>query len=328
HRRHRRPGRPRARDRRQRGGGRGGVSMSTASASPRAVPRVRSALFIPGSRNDFLEKADQRGADAVLIDLEDSVVDGSIDAARSSGRAWRGARAAPVGPVGWGGRAPPDDHQREEGRDVVGQLQLTAVLVPKVTHEDEVVEVAEALAFYEGRRGMRRGQVRIWPLVETASAVQRADRIAQASDRVAYMGGGTSRQGDIARALGFQWSAEGLETLFLRSKVVVGVRAGGVPNPVCGLVANLEGTTDLETFARQSRALGYEGLMVIHPSQVALVNKVFSPTAEEQEEARAVLAALADAEARGLGAITFRGRMIDRANIETIYALGLAERDD
>jgi citrate lyase subunit beta/citryl-CoA lyase len=288
---------------------------------------VRSALFIPGSRNDFLEKADQRGADAVLLDLEDSVVEGRIDAARTSVRAWLEARPAPVDPVACVRLHAPDDHQLDEDLDAVVQPQLTAVLVPKVTHEDEVVEVAEALAFYEGRRAMPRGEVRIWPLVETATAVQRADRIARASGRVAYMGGGTSRQGDIARALGFQWSADGLETLFLRSKVLVDVRAAGVPNPVSGLVSSLDGSADLETFARQSRALGYEGLMVIHPSQVARVNEVFSPTAEEREEARAVLAALADAEAQGLGAVTYRGRMIDRANIETIHARGLVERE-
>jgi citrate lyase subunit beta/citryl-CoA lyase len=304
-----------------------GAAAAGSDAPSRTVPRVRSALFIPGSRSDFLEKADQRGADAVLLDLEDSVVEGRIDAARTSVRAWLEARAAAVDPVACVRLHALDDHQLDEDLDAVVQPRLTAVLVPKVTHEDEVVAIAEALAFYEGRRDMPRGQVRIWPLVETAAAVQRADRIARASDRVAYMGGGTSRQGDIARALGFRWSAEGLETLFMRSKVLVDVRAAGVPNPVSGLVSSLDGSADLETFARQSRALGYEGLMVIHPSQVALVNEVFSPTAEEREEARAVLAALADAEANGLGAVTFRGRMIDRANIETIHALGLAERE-
>jgi citrate lyase subunit beta/citryl-CoA lyase len=301
--------------------------VSEERAQLHAVPRVRSALFVPGSRGDFLEKADQRGADAVLIDLEDSVVEGSLDAARTLVRAWLDARPAPVDPVACVRVHALDDHQLDDDLDAVVHPQLTAVLVPKVAHEEEVVEVAEVIAYYEGRRGMPRGQVRIWPLVETASAVQRADRIARASDRVAYMGGGTSRQGDIARALGFQWSAEGLETLYLRSKVLVDVRAAGVPNPVSGLVSNLDGTAELETFARQSRALGYEGLMVVHPAQVALVNEVFSPTAEEREEARAVLAALAEAEARGLGAVTFRGRMIDRANIETIHALGLVERE-
>jgi citrate lyase subunit beta/citryl-CoA lyase len=294
-------------------------------ASVRPVPRVRSALFVPGSRADFLEKADQRGADAVLIDLEDSVVAGRIDAARELVSNWVQARPSPVEPVVCVRLHAPEDGDLDADLDAVVHPLLTAVLVPKVTGEEEVVEVAEALAHYEGRRGMPRGQVRIWPLVETAAAVQRSDRIARASARVAYMGGGTSRQGDIARALGFRWSADGLETLYLRSKVLVDVRAAGVPNPISGLVSSLESHEDLDTFARQSRALGYEGLMVIHPSQVALVNGVFSPTDEERQEARDVLAALADAEERGLGAVTYGGRMIDRANIETIHALGLVD---
>ena len=217
--------------------------------------RVRSALFIPGSRADFLAKADQRGADAVLIDLEDSVVEDQIDAARASVSEWIRRRPSAVDPVVCVRLHAPEDDELDADLDAVVHPYLTAVLVPKVTHEDQVVEVAEALAYHEGRRGMPRGQVRIWPLVETAAAVQRADRIARASARVAFMGGGTSRQGDIARALGFRWSAEGLETLFLRSKVLVDVRAAGVPNPISGLVSSLDGTADLETFARQSRAI-------------------------------------------------------------------------
>jgi citrate lyase subunit beta/citryl-CoA lyase len=268
-------------------------------AAPRPVPRVRSALFIPGSRSDFLAKADQRGADAVLVDLEDSVVAGRIDAARAFVSEWIRGRPSPTDPVVCVRLHAPEDGELDADLDAVVHPQLTAVLVPKVTHEDQVVEVAEALAFHEGRRGMPRGEVRIWPLVETAAAVQRADRIAAASSRVAFMGGGTSRQGDIARALGFRWSAAGLETLYLRSKVLVDVRAAGVRNPISGLVSSLDGDADLTAFAEQSRALGYEGLMCIHPSQVAVVNRVFSPTDG--------------------------GRMIDRANIETIYAMGLVE---
>ena len=293
----------------------------------RPVPRVRSALFVPGSRADFLEHADRRGADAVLIDLEDSVVASRIDAARELVGGWVRARANPVDPVVCVRVAALGDGELDADLDAVVHPHLTAILVPKVTHEDEVVAVAEALAHYEGRRGMPRGQVRIWPLVETAAAVQRSDRIARASERIAYMGGGASRQGDIARALGFRWSAEGFETLYVRSKVLVDVRAAGVPNPISGLVSSLDGTADLDTFARQSRALGYEGLMVIHPSQIALVNEIFSPTDAERQDARDVLAALADAEARGLGAVMHRGRMIDRANIETIHARGLADGD-
>jgi citrate lyase subunit beta/citryl-CoA lyase len=109
--------------------------------------------------------------------------------------------------------------------------------------------------------------------------------------------------------------------------VLVDVRAAGVPNPVSGLVSGLDGA-DVETFARQSRALGYEGVMVIHPAHVPIANAVFTPSEEERAEARAVLAALADAQAQGLGAVAHEGRMVDLANVATIRALGLADPDE
>jgi citrate lyase subunit beta / citryl-CoA lyase len=297
------------------------------TTSARSVPRVRSALFVPGTRDDFVAKADTRGADAVIFDLEDSVAEGRLDDARELVGGWIHDRTSRVGPVVCVRVNALPEARLDGDLDAIVHDAITVVVVPKITHEDEVVEVAEALAHVEGRRGLRRGHVRIWPLVETAEAVQRADRIASASPRVAYMGGGTSRQGDIARALGFRWTPEGLETLFVRSKVLVDVRAAGVPNPISGLVSNLADPSDLETFARQSRGLGYEGLMVIHPAQVALVNDVFSPTDEERRDAREMMTALADAEARGLGAVTHRGRMIDRAMGDTLRAQGLLDDD-
>ena len=292
-----------------------------------AVPRVRSALFIPGGRADFLAKGDQRGADAVLLDLEDSVATAKLREARANVGEWIANRPEAVNPVVCVRINALEEGRLDDDLSSIVYPALTAVLVPKVVHEDEVRTVAEALAYYEGRRGLLRGSVRIWPLIETASAIQRSDRIARSSSRIAYMGAGTSRQGDIARALGFRWTPENTETLYVRSKVLVDVRAAGIPNPISGLISSVDNTDDLRLLAEQSRALGYEGLMAIHPSQVALINEVFSPTDEERQEARDVIAALEDAEARGLGAVTLNGRMIDKAMVETIRAQGLLEEE-
>ena len=139
------------------------------------------------------------------------------------------------------------------------------------------------------------------------------------------MGAGTSRQGDIARALRFKWTPENTETLYVRSKVLVDVRAAGVPNPMSGLISIIDSTKEMEMLARQSRELGYEGLMAIHPSHVPIINEIFSPSAEELQEAREVLEALKDAEARGLGAVTYKGAMIDKAMAETIKAEGILD---
>jgi citrate lyase subunit beta/citryl-CoA lyase len=127
------------------------------------------------------------------------------------------------------------------------------------------------------------------------------------------MGGGASEDGDLARNVGFQWSAGGSETLYIRSKVLVDVTAAGVPNPMTGLVSALADPGAVEAFARQSRALGYQGMMVIHPAHVGIVNRVFTPTADEVARAAAVIAALDAAADSGVAALVHDGRMVDTA---------------
>jgi citrate lyase subunit beta/citryl-CoA lyase len=282
-------------------------------------------LFVPGGRADFLAKADTRGADAVLIDLEDSVAEGGLDAARKLVGEWIQGRPWPTDPVVCVRINAIDEGMLHDDLDAVVHPALTAVLVPKVMHEDDMAVVADALSYHEGRRCLPHGQVRIWPLMETASAIQRAGEIARSTPRIAYMGGATSVQGDIVRALNFKWTPQGDETLFLRSKILVDVRAAGVPNPITGLVSGLGGSDAVVEFARQSRSLGYDGMMVIHPDHVAIANEAFSPTDAERAEAREMAAAFAEGETRGLGAVTHKGRMIDRANVETLRAQGLLD---
>ena len=172
--------------------------------------------------------------------------------------------------------------------------------------------------------GLPAGDIRIWPIVETARAVRAAYEIARASPRVAYMGGSAGDQGDLARELGFRWSPDFVETLYVRSKVLVDVRAAGVPNPMTGVVTSLDGTAQVEAFARQSRGLGYEGMMVIHPAHIEPVNAAFSPSDEELAAARRLLAAMEQAERGGDGAIAHEGGMVDAAMVRLAREL-LAE---
>ncbi|HEX7096187.1 MAG TPA: CoA ester lyase [Acidimicrobiales bacterium] len=291
----------------------------------RYAPRIRSALFVPAGREDFLTRAADRGADAVILDLEDSVSAAGKERAREAAGEWIAARGEAARPVVCVRVNALDDGVLAEDLEHVVQPALRAVLVPKIRHEDDVRAVAEELAYYEGRRGMPLGTVRIWPLVETVDAVQRAAAIASASPRVAYMGGGSSAGGDLARELNFEWSPDGLETLYVRSKVLVDVRAAGVPNPVSGLVTDIDDIDVVRQFAAQARRLGYEGMMVIHPSHVAIANEVFAATAEQLREARAILDALASAEREGVAAVVVDGRMVDTAMARS--AAELLERE-
>ena len=272
---------------------------------------------MPAQRADFLRKADDRGADAVILDLEDAVAESGKVGARSNAAGWLADRRRGVGTWAIARVNMSSAEDLERDLEAVVHDSLLAVLVPKIEHPDDVRLVADLLSWHEGRRGVPRGQTLIWPIIETAAAVRRVDEIAIASDRIEFMGGGTSQDGDLARSVGFEWTPEGIETLVIRSEVLVAARAAGVQNPMTGLVSGLAEADGLRAFAESSRRLGYAGMMVIHPAQVAVVNEVFTPTLERIDDARRVIRALDDAAGEGIGAVEHDGRMIDVAMVQT-----------
>jgi len=289
----------------------------TVAAAPQTLPPVRSLLFVPGNREDRIRKALVSEADAIAIDLESATPSGELAAAREIVRRVLRAprdRARPAVLVRVAEARSPD--QALDLAAVVGP-GLLAVMLPQVIDASDVVATDRALARCEAAAGLAIGSTRILPLVESANAVRTAFEIASASPRVAYMGGATSRGGDLARSLGFRFSEAGLETLFLRSKILVDVRAAGVANPLSGLWSRIDDLEGLRRFALQARDLGYEGLMTIHPSQLPIVNAVFSPSETEIGEWRRTIDAMAAAERAGQGAIRLDDRLVDAAHVKT-----------
>ena len=291
------------------------------SANKPAARRIRSALFVPAHQRQFRQTAIDCGADAVILDLEDSVPPAERPAARAEIGEWlaeAGATPTPAVCVRING---PSEGCLDDDLAAAVRPGLEAVMVSKVSDASEVRHVADLLAAHEERAGMPVGSVRVWPILETALAVRNAYELACASERVAYMGAAAAPNGDIARALGFGWTDTFLETLFLRSKVLLDVRAAGVPNPMTGVVTALNGLEELESFAQQSRAIGYEGMMVIHPSHVPVVNEIFGPSGEELAAARRLIAATDQAATMGAGAIEHEGRMVDAAMVRVAQDL-------
>ena len=207
--------------------------------------------------------------------------------------------------------------EQEHDLDAVVCSSLHAVLLPQVIDASDVLATDEALARAERAAGVPIGRTLIMPLVESANAVRTAFEIASASPRVAYMGGATSRGGDLARSIGYRFSKEGRETLYLRSKVLIDMRAAGVANPISGLWGIVDDLDGLQRFAEESRDLGYEGLMAIHPSHLGIINRVFSPSEAEIAQWREIITAMEEAEAEGRGAIRLGGRLIDAAHVHT-----------
>jgi len=163
-------------------------------------------------------------------------------------------------------------------------------------------------------------------LLETAGAMRNAYHIAQATSRIHQLLLAAGPGGDAARAIGYQWTKGGEETLFLRSRAVLDARAAGIPYPMTSSWWDIRDLDGLRADALRNRRLGMRGMCVMHPSHVPIVNEIFSPTAEELAHARGVLAAIAMAESEGRAAVIYEGDMIDYAMVATARELiALAE---
>lgn len=282
------------------------------------VPRVRSALYVPGIREDFLAKADTLGADAIILDLEDSVADRAKPKARELCRKWIESRRPNSRPYIFSRLNSLGVGCLMEDLEAIVHSNVTAVIVPKVEGPDHVHTAEAAIAYVEGKKGVPLGHVRMWPLIEMAKGYYHSGEIAVASPRIAYMGGAAAREGDVANEMGNRYRRDdpadhiALETMYLRSKVLLEARAAGIQNPMTGAVTALDNMEYVEQFARFASRLGYEGMMVIHPSHVAIVNKVFAPSKEQVADAQGLLDEIDKADtSSGYGAVTYKGRMID-----------------
>jgi citrate lyase subunit beta/citryl-CoA lyase len=262
-----------------------------------------------------MRRALEVGADGVVFDLESAIPRGEAEPARAAVRRVLSASSS-TRPACFVRVSDVRSADFAADLDAAMHDSLTGVLLPQVSGPGDVELASSALD--ERDPG---GRVVLVPLVETANAVRTAYEIATASARVAYFGAGASRNGDIARAIGYQWTPEGVETLFLRSKVLVDARAAGVPNPITGIWGSVADVDGLRAFAQQSRRLGYEGLMCIHPSHLPVIHEIFTPSEHELREARALRDAAAAAEREGIGAFMLDGRLVDAAHVHTAAAL-------
>jgi citrate lyase subunit beta/citryl-CoA lyase len=279
---------------------------------------TRSMLFVPGGRPSMIEKAAASPADAVCIDLEDSVPEDRKAEARANAiRALRkldfGRRVRIVRingletPFAW--------RDLTEVAEAAGD-RLDLIILPKA-HLPRDVEFVETLLTQVGAT-----RVGIEAQIESASGFLYAREIARSSPRLEALIFGP---GDYAASLRMPASAIGEfdadDELYpghrwhaVMHTIVAAARANGL-RAMDGPLAAFQDTAALDRSARIARALGFDGKQCIHPAQLETVNGVFSPQAEEIAQAERVVQAYELALANGLGAVTLDGRMIDAANI-------------
>jgi len=289
------------------------IALPESSARDR---RRRSRLYIPGSEPKYFINAALHGADAIIFDLEDSVHTKEKDAARLLVR--NALRAV--------------DFQQCERMVRINQLPVglkdldevvpeypDLILIPKVEHASQVVEVNRRVEEIMSDYGLRR-PLWLMPILESALGIENAFAIATACDKIVALTIGLE---DYTADLGVVKTASGTESLYARQRVVNAARAAGVQaiDSVFGDVADTDG---LRAWGINSRALGFEGMGCVHPSQIPIIHEAFAPTAAEIEKAQKIVAAYRDAQERGLGVVSLGSKMIDPPVVQR--ALKLVER--
>lgn len=275
----------------------------------------RSVLFLPGHKPAWVDKALAAGADCIVLDLEDSVpADLKVGARSTVADSVRSIRARDQR-VGVFVRVNPLDTRLTGGDlEAVVVPGLTGVFPPKISKATDVLRYDALVDHFEERNGAS-GLEYIVP-VEMVSAIAAAREIALASPRVGAMIGPTAEHADIARAVGYQWTPEGEETLYLRSRILLACREAGI-HPLTGLWERLDDLAGLQAFAQHGRQLGFRGMIAIHPSHVPVVNEAFTPTAQDVEFHEGLVVAYEQAAAAGSGAVRYRGVHIDKAHVDT-----------
>lgn len=282
-------------------------SMTTGSSD--LPPLRRSLLFVPGDQPRRIERARDSGADTVILDLEDAVVEAQkAEARRNVADAIRAARSAGAGRSEIAVRVNGSD-AREHAADleaVVG-AGAAAVLLPKAESAAQIERVVARIAALESERDERLPPVRLLLLVETPLGIARALELGSAPRVDALCFG----HADFSAQMGLVAADASQGVVFhARCSLVIAARACGVTPIDCVALAVKDEAAcrdDAETGLR----LGYDGKLCIHPLQVEIVNDVYAPSAEDVEEARRIVAAAEAAEAEGKGAISLDGKMID-----------------
>ena len=295
--------------------------MSHTQYPPARQRLQRSELAVPGSNPAMFEKAANSDVDYVFLDLEDAVAPADKEQARRN-------IIAAIGDIDWRARGKTlsvrinslDTHYMY--RDVVDLVEqvgdrIDTLLVPKAGVAADIYMVDAMLTQIETARGFD-SRIGIEALIETTLGMANVDEIARASSRMEALHFGVADYAASCRARtvnigglnpdypGDQWH-HGL------SRMLVACRAYGI-RAIDGPFGDFNDPDGYLDAARRAAALGYEGKWAIHPSQIELANRVFSPPTEEVEHAQAVLAALEEAAAQGKGAAQLNGRMIDAAS--------------
>lgn len=267
----------------------------------------RTMMFIPGNNPGMMKDPHIYGADALMFDLEDSVKLSEKDAARflvfnaittlNYGEVEKVVRINPL--------------ETEFGKhdiEAMVKASVNVIRLPKSETAQDVIDVDNYITECEEKYGIEVGSIGMMAAIESALGIINAYSIATASDRLVGIALGAE---DYVTDLKTTRTSSGIELLAARTQIVIAARAAGI----AALDTVFSDVNDEEGLRRETQLikdLGFDGKSVLNPRQIPPVVEIFTPTQKEIDHAERVIAALKEAETKGLGVISLDGKMIDK----------------
>jgi citrate lyase subunit beta/citryl-CoA lyase len=275
---------------------------------------IRTALFVPGNRPDRVDKAVSTAADAVIIDLEDAVPH---------------ALKAETRPLVHEKLLQHADHNimvRVNGLetefidadlDELAVKELAHIIIPKIERPAHLREANRRLTEIEEKREIPLGSISIIALIESALGVENAFRIVSEKTEPARLFTVAFGSADFALDMGIEITKSGEEIAYPRARLALACRAAQIKPPLdTPFMIDLNDHEALEADANRAKQFGFQGKLCIHPRQVEICNRIFSPTKEEIEYAQKVVQAFGEAESSGTAAIQVDGKFVDYPVVE------------
>ncbi len=267
----------------------------------------RTMLYLPGNNPNMLTRGYLFGSDGLILDLEDAVAMVEKDTARIlvSKYLQQGEFGSCEVTVRINGID--TEYWKDDLAAVVPARRLDGIRAPKVDDANTVKILDEELSRLEDKNGLPQGKLKLFCLLETAKGIWNAYDIATASPRVAaVIPGGEDLRADLKT----ERSDDGTELEWARRMLVFAARAAGV-DPLDTVFSRVTDDAGLRKETQFIKQLGFAGKSIIHPNQIAIIHDVFNPTAQEIAKAQKIIAAAKEAAARGQGAVSVDGKMVD-----------------
>ncbi len=262
-----------------------------------------SRLYLPGNNPGMFLNAGLHSPDGVILDLEDSVSPDRKDEARILVR--NALRAVNF----YGAERMVRINQGERGLEDLEMViphNVHLILVPKCEDAETVRTIDRKIRDIKDKEGQSE-RIFLMPIIESARGVENAGEIAAASESVVAMAIGLE---DFTADLGVQRTKEGVESIYARNRIVVASKAAGI-QPIDSVFSDVGDMEGLLQNVLSAKAMGFEGMGCIHPRQIAVIRKGFSPSEEEMEKAKRIVLAYRDAREKGLGVVALGTKMID-----------------